>query len=83
MTVRSVYFVETSVENVQMLSPERVCHTYCSVAATKDQAVKRLPGNAELVIPPSGKGSSTVIKAEDICNCVSPGDFVKMQTLNL
>lgn len=36
-----------------------------------------------LVIPPPGKDSCTGIKAKESCNCVSPGDSVKMQTLNL
>ena len=36
-----------------------------------------------LVILPPGKGSGTGIKAKETCNCVSPGDSVKMQTLIL
>lgn len=61
------------------------------MAATEDLMLKSLQHlqtwnsarDAYLVILPPGKGICTEIKAKESCNCVSPGDFVKMQTLNL
>lgn len=45
----------------QMISPERVASVW---QPPEDQAVKRLPGKAEMVILPSGKANPTVIKAK-------------------
>ena len=63
-------------EGSAMFGPQWLPH--CSKCGKLDEL-----SAPNLVILPLGKGRCTGIKAKESCDCVSPGDSVKMQTLIL